>query len=151
MSKDPLDLPVRRSPNPVAQPGHAFPARRSRLSEKQMDTLVESGARTMEGVVSIANGLVEIAQIRAQSNAEVAGIEARSDAMAKVMRAEVERLMAERKNIRTRGEAAALVIEQVMKGIPEADGDARRQALSILPQLVRDVVAPDEGQAGPRT
>lgn len=148
MNKDPLDLPVRRPSGPVTQPGHTLPAGRPRLTEKQMDAVVQSGAKAVEGVVSIASGLVEIAQIRARSGAEVAGIEARSEAMAKVMRAEVERLMAERKSIRTRGEAAACVIEQVMKGIPEADADARRQALSILPQLVRDVVAPNEGPAG---
>lgn len=148
MSKDPLDLPVRRPSGTVTQREHMPPAGRPRLTEKQMDAVVQSGAKVMEGVASIASGLVEIAQIRARSGAEVAGIEARSDAMAKVMRAEVERLMAERKGVRTRGEAAARVIEQVMKGIPEADAEARRQALSILPQLVRDVVSPNEGPAG---
>lgn len=146
MSKDPLDLPVRRMPTAVTPSGSRLPARTTRFTEQQMDTIVQSGARVAEGVVSIASGLVEIAHVRAQSAADVANIQARSEAMVRVLRAETEQMMANRKSIRTRGEAAALVIEQVMKCIPEADTEARRQAVSMLPQLIRDVVAPSEAQ-----
>jgi len=147
MSKDPLDLPVRRTPTPATPSENRLPADRTRFTEQQVDTIVQSGARVAEGVVSIASGLMEIAHIRAQSAADVANIQARSEAMVKVLRAETEQMMVNRKSIRTRGEAAALVIEQVMKCIPEGDTEARRQALSMLPQLVRDVVVPSEAQS----
>lgn len=146
MSKDPLDLPVRRTSTPLTQHGNAFPKERTRFTEQQMDMLVQSGTRVAEGVVSIAQSLMEIAQIRAVSAADVANIQARSEGMVKLLRAETEQLMENRKSIRTRGEAASLVIEQVMKNIPEADTESRKQALSLLPQLVQAVVTSSEAQ-----
>jgi RNA 3'-terminal phosphate cyclase len=112
-----------------------------------MDVLVQGGTKVAEGVVLIAKNIVEIAHIRANSAAEVSKIQAQSKGMVKLLRAETEQLMENRKSIRTRGEAAAQVIEQVMKHIPESDAEARRQALNILPQLVRDIVATGEANA----
>lgn len=148
MSKDPLDLPVRHSPATVIHRESSLPEGRTRLTDRQMNTLVDSGAKVVDGALSIASGLLEIAHIRAQSAADVANIEARSEAIVKVLRAETEKMMANRKSIRTRGEAAVLVIEQVMKYIPETDAEARSQALRMLPQLVRDVLASSDVQLG---
>ena len=142
MSNDPLDLPVRRtSTYPTAHDAGTSPSR-SRLSEQQVDVLVHSGAKVAEGVVAVAKELVAIAHIRAASDAEVSRIRAHSEAVVNMLRSETECMMENRKGIRTKGEAAALVIEQVLKTIPEADTEARKLALSILPQLVREVVAP---------
>lgn len=144
MSNDPLDLPVRRNSTPLTPNGSESPREVSRFTQQQTDALVQGGVKVAEGVILIAKNIAEIAHIRANSAADVARIQAHSEGMVSLLRAETEQLMENRKSIRTRGEAAALVIEQVMKSIPEADVEARRQALSILPQLVRDVVVSGE-------
>lgn len=140
MSKDPMDLPIRRPSNQtVVHPGAS--SGRVRLNEQQVTTLVDSGAKVAEGLVSIAKDIVDIARINTQSRAEVAGIEARSRAMVDVLRAETERILASRKGVRSRGEAAALVIRTVMETIPESDHASRQLAIAKLTELVGQVVS----------
>jgi hypothetical protein len=135
----PMRLPQSRSPAPdrlAKQTDHSI-----RLNKKQVSSLIESGAKITEGILSIAGGIVDIARIKAESETEVAGIDARSRALVNVLRAETEHLMESNKGIRNRGEAAALVIRSVMESIPESDSIARQHAIDQLPDLVRQVIA----------
>ncbi len=141
MNKDPMDLPVRRiNSTPAVRPGIQL-VPHATLKNEHITALVETGGKVAEGVMSIAKDLVEISRIKAESHAEVAGIEARSHAMVSSLRAETERLMAERKGIRTRGEAAVALIKAVLKAIPESDHATRQIAIASLNQLVATVVA----------
>jgi hypothetical protein len=141
MNKDPMDLPIRRpSSQTTVHPG-ASSTRRVLLNEQQVTTLVDSGAKVTEGLVSISKDIVDIARINAQSRAEVAGIEARSRAVVDVLRAETDRVLASRKTIQSRAEAAALVIRTVMETIPELDHASRQLAIEKLSELVGQVVS----------
>lgn len=141
MSNDPMDLPVRRvNSTPVVRPDAQLVPRVS-LKEQQVSSLIETGGKVAEGVMSIAKDLVDISRIKAESEAEVAGIEARSFAMVAALRAETERLMVVRKGIRTRGEAAVNVIKSVLENIPESDQASRQSAIALLNQLVATVVS----------
>jgi hypothetical protein len=84
--------------------------------------------------------VVDIARIKATSQAEVANIEARSRAMTEALRAETAYLMETHQGIRTRGEAVTLVIRSVLENIPESDHGSRQQAITILNDLVANVV-----------
>lgn len=136
MSKDPMDLPVRRVTTTSAAHHEVRPIPRVSLNERQVSSLIETGGKVAEGLMAISNDLIEISRIKAESQAEVAGIEARSSALVAALRAETDRLMALRKNIRTRGEAAAEVIRAVLENIPESDIASRQSAVAILSQLV---------------
>jgi hypothetical protein len=136
-----MDLPIRRPSSQTIVHSGASPTGRVRLNDQQVSTLVDSGAKATEGMVSIAKDIVEIARINAQSRAEVAGIEARSRGMVDVLRAETDRVLASRKGIRSRGEAAALVIRTVMETIPESDHASRQLAIEKLTEVVGQVVS----------
>lgn len=141
MTKDPLNLPIRRINSSAAtRPNFQNPHRVS-LSGQQVSSLIETGGKVAEGAMSIAKDLVEISRIKAESAAEVAGIEARTHAMVAALRAETERLMAVRKGIRTRGEVAVDVIKSVLTSIPESDHVTRQFAISSLNQLVATILS----------
>ena len=145
MNKDPINLPMRRNnSSPAVRPNVRQDSQlttRGSLNEKQVSSLIETSGKVAQGVMSIAKDLVEISRIKAESAAEVAGIEARNHAMVAALHAETERLMAVRKGIRTRGEAAVEVIKAVLMSIPESDHAARQAAISNLNQLVATVVS----------
>ncbi len=141
MTKDPLNLPIRRiNSSAVTRPDAQTPHRIS-LSGEQVSSLIETGGKVAEGAMSIAKDLVEISRIKAESGAEVAGIEARTHAMVAALRAETERLMAVRKGIRTRGEVAVDVIKSILTNIPESDHVTRQLAISSLNQLVATIIS----------
>lgn len=150
MSNDPADLPMRatkplanrpnvptvlisaRDPTTVPTQGN-----RPALTNEQFTTLVERGATAIAGAFEIAKMLVETQRIQVQSLATVNEIRARSDAFERAMQAETDRLLVERKNIRTRGEAAALLITSVMSLIPEGDQTSRQLALEKLGEWIK--------------
>lgn len=141
MSHDPMDLPARRTPalrteQPLSQPSD----NRIRLNDQHVSTLVDTGAQVAGGIISIAKSVVDIARIKATSQAEVASIEARSRAMTEALRAETAYLMETHQGIRTRGEAVTLVIRSVLENIPVSDHASRQQAITILNDLVANVV-----------
>lgn len=142
MNKDPIDLPVRRVNSNSTVRLDFIPASRIPLNSNQVSSLIEKGGKVADGVMSIAKELVDISRIKAESQAEVAGIEARSHAMVAALRAETERLMEDRKGIRTRGEAAVALIKAVLEAIPESDHATRQIAIIRLNQLVATVVSP---------
>lgn len=151
MSNDPMDLPVRRiNSTPTVRPNAELVPRVS-LTEQQVSTLLETGGRVADGVMSIAKDLVEISRLKAQSEAEVAGIEARTHAIVASLRAESERLIAVRKGVRTRGEVAVSLIKTILETIPESDHVARQNAIAMLNQLVATVISEPDSSTQSRT
>lgn len=165
MNDDPIDLPMRRprtlpmtragtevvaSPRPGTIATSALVAQ-PKLTPQQFVTVVEHGTRVAEGVLTIANGLVEISRIKAQSAANVSEIRERSLALERAMHAETDRLLGERKHIRTRGQAAVAVINSVLSQIPESDQASRQLALQQLPKLVEAVTAAGDSNVPPQS
>lgn len=65
------------------------------------------------------------------------------------MRAATDRLMAERKEIRTRGEAAVAIIDSVLSKIPENDQTSRQLALEKLTGMVTLIVGKQYSEPPP--
>lgn len=148
MKNDPIELPIRntkvpatRPSTPTGKPPNQVPAtvsmNRQPLTTQEFTSLVENTTKVAGGVLSIVKDIVEISRIQAQSNANVDDIRERSLAIERTMRAETERLLVERKGIRTRGEAAVAIINSVLGQIPESDQASRQLALEKLPELVK--------------
>ncbi|WP_442809186.1 hypothetical protein [Trinickia soli] len=150
MSEDSMDLPTRGATKlPVAR-SEALTKQRSGLTERHVDVLVDSGANLLACAGSIAKDLVEIARIRAESEAEVERIEARSRAIREAFRAEVDRLGAMRDIIGSRGDAAAKLIREVLTHIPESDQVSRQRAIEMLTKMIDSVVADKGPSFGPQ-
>jgi hypothetical protein len=140
MSNNIIDLPMRVNKTQSLSPQHKKHVPAVRLNNEQVNTLIDSGTRIADGILSIAKDIVDIARINAESNARVAEIEARSHALVNALRAETDYLMESNKGIRTRGEAAALIIRTVLEHIPEADSVARQRAIDQLYNLIKIVI-----------
>lgn len=143
MSHDPMDLPARRGAvavRPVNRaPAPASPSgRRLQLSEQQVSTLVNTGPDVARGILSIAQDVVEIVRIQQSAQAEVALIEARSQAVVSALREETARLREVHQGVRQRGDVATQVIRTVLDAMPEGD---RLAALGHLHALVAQALA----------
>jgi hypothetical protein len=141
MSEDSMDLPSRSAPKTPAVRSTGLAQQRNGLSERHVDVIVDAGAHVVGTIASIAKDIAEIARIRADSQAEVAGIEARSRAISEAFRGEVNRLTAMRDIINSRGDAAAKVIHEVLSLIPESDHVSRQKAIEMLTKMIETVVA----------
>ncbi len=144
MKNDPIDLPMRKTKVPgtstAKQPTQELttdPLSRPALTSQEFTSIIENTTKVAGGVLSIVKDIVEISRIQAQSNANVDDIRERSLAIERTMRVETERLLVERKGIRTRGEAAVSIINSVLGQIPESDQASRQLALEKLPELVK--------------
>ncbi len=108
-------------------------------------TSADSGVLTREmalGGLEVARtlvaGYVEINRIRAEAAADVTRIEARTRAIEASMAAEVNRLVAERGVVESRGEVIIRlvgVITEQLRAVPVDDPAARRAVIDNLPRL----------------
>ncbi|MBN3787219.1 hypothetical protein [Burkholderia sp. Ac-20353] len=151
MSDDSMDLPARRPATvPAERPGVPA-ARRGGLTEQQADVLIGGGVRVAENVTTILTNITEIVRIRADSQAQIDQIAARSNAVREAFRAEVERLSAMRETIVTRGDTAVKLIREVLSSIPESDPQSRQQAMEMLTKMVEMIVADPGASSVPRS
>jgi len=108
-----------------------------KLTEEQMNTVVQSKARAAEDFGTIVKELVSIYKINQQSEADIALIEAETEKFVKSMRAEIDRQVQQGQTIRTRGEVAVGIIAQITSTIttmPDHDVASRHKLIdSILP------------------
>lgn len=137
MSEDPMDLPSRNVTILRTTRVDRVPTRESGLSQRQVDVLVNSGAKAVDGAIRIATGLVEIGKIRAHAQADVDVIEAKMRALQEQVRAEVNRLMARREMTIARGGVAVALINEVLPNIPEQD---RYRSLEELHEIINGVL-----------
>ncbi|AIO37598.1 hypothetical protein DM40_5763 [Burkholderia cenocepacia] len=150
MSGDSMDLPARRPATVPAERTGTPTTGRGAFTERQVDALIAGGTQAASNVLTIVANVSEIAKIRANSEAQVDQIEARTRQVREAFRAEVERLSAVRDTIVTRGDTAVKLIREVLAGIPESDQQSRRQALEMLTKLVEVVVADSGASSVPR-
>ena len=150
MSGDSMDLPARRPATVPAERTGTPTNGRGAFTERQVDALIAGGTQAASNVLTIVANVSEIAKIRANSEAQVDQIEARTRQVREAFRAEVERLSAMRDTIVTRGDTAVKLIREVLAGIPESDQQSRRQALEMLTKMVEVVVADSGASSVPR-
>lgn len=141
--------PAGRQRCPPNVPARRRPAA-ALFTERQVDALIAGGTQAASNVLTIVANVSEIAKIRANSEAQVDQIEARTRQVREAFRAEVERLSAVRDTIVTRGDTAVKLIREVLAGIPESDQQSRRQALEMLTKMVEVVVADSGASSVPR-
>ena len=140
MSDDILDLPNRPRVEvlPRAEAGSASSG--TRLTEKQMDQVLDTGLRFVEDLGAVARELVAIHRIREQGRADVERIEAKTRHVVEKMRAEIDRLAEVRQGVRTRAQAVVEIISamsQALQRIPDLDNDSRKALVDQLPRLVK--------------
>ncbi|MBZ5788836.1 hypothetical protein K8353_01850 [Burkholderia contaminans] len=145
-----MDLPARRPATVPAERSGAPATGRGGFTEQQVDVLIAGGTQAATNMLTIATNLSEIAKIRANSQAQVDQIEARTRQVREAFRAEVERLSVMRDTIVTRGDTAVKLIREVLAGIPESDPQSRQQALEMLTKMVEVVVADPGASSVPR-
>ncbi|WP_156814554.1 hypothetical protein [Burkholderia lata] len=150
MSDDSMDLPGRRPATVPAERSGTPATGRGGFTESQVDGLIAGGTQAAANMLTIATNLSEIAKIRANSQAQVDQIEARTRQVREAFRAEVERLSVMRDTIVTRGDTAVKLIREVLAGIPESDPQSRQQALEMLTKMVEVVVADPGASSVPR-
>ncbi len=108
------------------------------LTEHQVDKLIDGGVQVAADVFEIGKGIVEIAKIRERSKAAVDEVDARTRQIVSMMEKRIEAMQEEHQQLKTRGETAVLLVSQLtalVAGIPEADTDARREAIKMIPEL----------------
>jgi hypothetical protein len=150
MSEDSMDLPMRSATKLPVPNSTAASTNRGALSEQQVNMLIQGGAVVAEQVVSAARDYLAIVRIRAESQATVDEIDARSRAVCNAIRAEADRLMVVRDTIKSRGDAAVQVIRAVMDSIPETDHAGRKIAIEELSKLVTIAVSGSDAPATPK-
>ncbi|MEI8285244.1 MAG: hypothetical protein WCG52_09665 [bacterium] len=143
MPNDPFDLPTRKAIEMKTEVLRPLPRRESKLTERQLDHLIASGAKTAENLGEIFQGLVRIAETRANTDHEVAIVDADIRRIQTAASTEINRIMALEKNIHTRGEAAQKVLAQLtemVKLIPDGDASSRGRLIDALGSILTSVL-----------
>ena len=143
MPDDSLDLPKRKFVDPTPEVLKPVPRRATALNERQLDDVIKSAGQAAQDLGEIFKGLVNIAQIRANTDHEVAKVEAETLHVQAVARAEINRIMAHEKNIHTRGEAAHKILVQLtemVKLIPDSDASSRGRLIDALSSILSTVL-----------
>ena len=115
-----------------------------KLTEGQVDTIFQVGAKAAEDLGSIVKDLVVIHKIKQQSHADLALIEAETNKIVKSMRAEIDRQVQQGQTIRTRGEVAVGIIAQITSAIttmPDLDVGSRHRLIDSIFPLVQLALA----------
>lgn len=143
MQDDTFDLPKRqiigRSPE-VLRP---IPIQNSKLTERQTDEVIRAAGQAAQDLGEIFKGLVNIAQTRANTEQEVAKIEAETRHVQDVTRTQIERMMAQERTIHTRGEAAHRILVQLTemaKLIPDSDTSSRGRLIDTMSSILNAVL-----------
>ena len=144
---DPMDLPSRSVVKTPDARTDAIIAPRTKLTERQIDVIVDSGAQ----LVSIAAGVMDIVKIKAQTQHEVAQIEARSRAVREAIQGEIERMEAVRETITTRGDVALKLTRAVLQDFADYDSTTRQLALETLTKLVDSAINEKGAGAAPKS
>lgn len=115
------------------------PGEKIKLTEAQVDKVIEGTASTMKNAAEIAKGIVDIQRIRVQADADVARIDAETRRIATLMREEVDRIREQRDVVLARGRVAAALVQEVSALIRTSDlpEDAKKEAVLGLPELVK--------------
>lgn len=139
MSDDLLDLPKRPKVEVLPREEARAASSGTRLTEKQMDQVLDTGKRFVEDLGAVARELAAIHRIREQGRADVERIEAKTRHVVEKMRAEIDRLAEVRQGVRTRAQAVVEIISamnQALQKIPDLDNDSRKALVDQLPRLV---------------
>ena len=92
------------------------------LIENQMDKLVDAAAKSVPEIINIFKDMIAIIKIREQNIADVEKIEAETNKHIESIRAEIQKMEQERKNIETKGDIVIHTLEKftaLIKIIPE--------------------------------
>ena len=81
---------------------------------------------------------MEIERIRETAGADVARIDAETRRIVDQIKAEAEMIAKQGDATLKRGQAAAAVIDAILKNIPESDTTARARIIDMLPSLIAD-------------
>jgi hypothetical protein len=115
----------------------------TKLTEGQMDRVVDAAARMAGDIGEITKGVVAIYRIRAEAGADVARVEAATRQIVASARAEIDRLAQRESHTRTRGQVVVDVIKAVtaaMETIPDVDSTSRHALVDSLRWLAEAVV-----------
>ena len=143
MSDDSLDLPKRKIVEREPEVLRPVPRRGNALTERQLDDVIKTAGQATKDLGEILKGLVNIAHTRANTDHEVAKVEAETRHIQAVARAEIERIMAHEKNVHTRGEAAHKLLVQLtemVKLIPDSDASSRGRLIDALSSILSTVL-----------
>lgn len=94
----------------------------------------------VQEIGKIASSIMDIVKIRENNRAEVALINAKTDAVVKMMQKEIEHISENRKKTEARGEIAVRLLKSVtemLQHIPESDNKSRSEAILITSELMK--------------
>jgi hypothetical protein len=119
-------------------------SRPSRFTDAQVETIIDVGGRAIDGALEIGKGIVDIVRIRETASADVRKIEARTEQLVRQVREQIDLERERRKTLRDRGNVVVDVINAVtrqIQSLPQGDAESCRQAIALLPELVRVAAA----------
>lgn len=143
MPDNSLDLPNRAVTVRNFEVLKPIPRRNITLTERQLDDVIKSAGQATKDLGDIFKGLVDIAQIWANTDHEVAKLEAQTLHVQAVARTEIDRIMAHEKNIHSRAEAAHKLLVQLtemIKLIPDEDTSSRGRLIDALSSILSGVL-----------
>jgi hypothetical protein len=138
MADDIFDLPPAKKGAVQIIPPRQQVEKSPRLNEKQMDQLLDGTFQMVSGALSLAKDWMEIERIRETADADVARIDAETRRIVEQIKAEAEMIAKQGDATLKRGQAAAAVIDAILKNIPESDTTARARIIDMLPSLIAD-------------
>ena len=142
-----LDLPqgtLARS----GKPEGAGQAEERKLTEGQVDRIVDGGVHVAAEIMAIGRALVDLAKIRVQADADIGRIDAETERLRVDLVGQVALRQEDRAELRDRGRVVADVIAavtQAIRVIPDTEPSSRRAAIDMLPALVTAAVGQSTG------
>lgn len=115
-----------------------------KLTEGQVDTVIQAGVKAADDFGAIVKDLVSIYKIKQQSEADIALIDAETKKIVQSVRAEIDRQVQQGQTIRTRGQAAIDIIAQItsaIKSMPDLDTVSRHKLIDSICPLVQLAVS----------
>lgn len=143
MADNSFDLPKRQIIKIAPEVLRPIPVQKSTLTERQMDNVVRSAGQAAQDLGEIFKGLVHIAQTHADTEQELAKIEAETRHIQDITKAEIDRIMAQGKTIHSRGEVAHRILVQLtemVKLIPDSDTSSRGRLIDTLTSILTAVL-----------
>ncbi len=115
-------------------------AKALRLTSQQLDKVIDVGAKALPEAIDVLKGIVDIARIRAQSNANVETIEAETNRVVQITRVEIDRMRQSGENLRTRGEVVSAIVRsmtETVRALPDFDSQSRLALIESLKDILK--------------
>jgi len=142
MNEDNFNLPQRQvlEPERLSNTQSINNDGKYKLTEKQMDTIVDAAAKSAPEIINVVKDVVAIIKIREQADADVKNIEARTQQYVKQLQKDIEKIKEEGEKIRTQGDVVVRVLSElsnIVNNIPDSDALSRHKLIDQLSDIIK--------------